>query len=323
MPVPVATGDAATRSTPSTSSAAVVPTTSTTASWPPTSWKWTSAGSCRCSAPSTSASASNAASDRCATRLGQLRRRHEADDVGVGPGGRVVVTATTARVHAIPPRSTGSLRRSQPGSGSRRSRATTSSRSAPASSEAAERHVAGDAGEAVEPGEPFRVRHRRRRATAHAAPKPLSMPTTVIPDAHDASIASSAVTPSSDGAVADAGRHGDDRCAGDPADQAGQRTLHARHHDDRVGLGELVGRGEQPVETGDPAVGEQLGAEPERVEHRAALAGHRQVGGPGRHDDDRPVPAGRRPPGHRRQRPGPGHDAVAVAGRPRRRPRPL
>ena len=40
-------------------------------------------------------------------------------------------------------------------------------------------------------------RRRNTRKTAQAAPKPLSMPTTVTPDAHDACIASSAVTPSS------------------------------------------------------------------------------------------------------------------------------
>ena len=53
---------------------------------------------------------------------------------------------------------------------------------------------------------------RHMRATAQAAPKPLSMPTTVIPAAHDACMASSAVTPSKRGAVAGAGRDGDDRC---------------------------------------------------------------------------------------------------------------
>jgi len=36
------------------------------------------------------------------------------------------------------------------------------------------------------------------RATAQAAPNPLSMPTTATPDAHDESIASNAVTPSND-----------------------------------------------------------------------------------------------------------------------------
>ena len=44
MPVPLATGLDRTSSTPSTSSAAQVPTTSITASTPPTSWKWTWAG---------------------------------------------------------------------------------------------------------------------------------------------------------------------------------------------------------------------------------------------------------------------------------------
>ena len=39
--------------------------------------------------------------------------------------------------------------------------------------------------------------HASRRATAQAAPKPLSMPTTVTPDAQEASMASRAVTPSS------------------------------------------------------------------------------------------------------------------------------
>ncbi len=68
--------------------------------------------------------------------------------------------------------------------------------------EGAEQHVAGDAGAALRVGDAtVPAGHRRARsilATAHAAPKPLSTPTTVMPLAHDASIASSAVTPSSD-----------------------------------------------------------------------------------------------------------------------------
>ena len=77
--------------------------------------------------------------------------------------------------------------------------------------ECGHRHVACDARLAVEPGDPSAIgcrRPRRRgtchrfghvniRAMAHAAPKPLSMPTTVTPLAHEACIASSAVTPSS------------------------------------------------------------------------------------------------------------------------------
>ena len=37
---------------------------------------------------------------------------------------------------------------------------------------------------------------RSSRATAQAAPKPLSMPTTVMPEAHETSMASRAVIPS-------------------------------------------------------------------------------------------------------------------------------
>ncbi len=131
------------------------------------------------------------------------------------------VTWTTARVHATPPRSTGSqselpARQRQPAE-----QPEDLVQVGAGVDEAAQRHVPGDAGEAVEPGDvdlpgwgpnPTLLRsvgplphagraavrsHRRRRATAQAAPYPLSMPTTVIPDAHDASIASSAVTPSS------------------------------------------------------------------------------------------------------------------------------
>ena len=73
--------------------------------------------------------------------------------------------------------------------------------------QAAEGHVAGDAGEAVPPGDRRHDRPvfpatpsttaagARMRATAQAAPNPLSMPTTTSPEAHEASMASRAVTP--------------------------------------------------------------------------------------------------------------------------------
>ena len=70
------------------------------------------------------------------------------------------------------------------------------------------------------------------------------------------SIASSAVTPSRLGAVADARRHRDHGRGGEPADDAGQRTLHAGDDDDRVGGGQLVGVRQQPVDAGDADVGD-------------------------------------------------------------------
>ena len=84
----------------------------------------------------------------------------------------------------------------------------------PSVDQAAERHVTGDPGEAVEPSDPRpepRGRlagsvqaaggvlvHRSARVAAHAAPKPLSIPTTVTPEAQEANIASNAVTPSNE-----------------------------------------------------------------------------------------------------------------------------
>jgi hypothetical protein len=62
--------------------------------------------------------------------------------------------------------------------------------------ERAQRHVAGDPREAVEPGD-RPGGHFSILSTALAAPNPLSMPTTVRPAAHEASMASRAVTPSS------------------------------------------------------------------------------------------------------------------------------
>jgi hypothetical protein len=55
------------------------------------------------------------------------------------------------------------------------------------------RHVAGGASKAVEPGGSS---HCIILAIAHAAPNPLSIPTTVTPLAHDACIANNAVIPS-------------------------------------------------------------------------------------------------------------------------------
>ena len=63
--------------------------------------------------------------------------------------------------------------------------------------ESTHQHVAGDTRTAIHPRS-VHVRRFKMRATAHAAPKPLSMPTTVTPAAHEACMARSAVTPSRD-----------------------------------------------------------------------------------------------------------------------------
>src|SRR3954447_20637315 len=57
-------------------------------------------------------------------------------------------------------------------------------------------HVARDPGERMKPGDRGHAAGPNSRNTAQAAPKPLSIPTTVIPEAQLESMASSAVTPS-------------------------------------------------------------------------------------------------------------------------------
>ena len=92
-----------------------------------------------------------------------------------------------------------------------------------------------------------------------AAPNPLSIPTTVTPLAHDACIASRAVTPSSPAPYpTDVGTAttGHDR---ETTDHAGECALHAGDDDDRVGGGDSIEVGEQPVQPGDPDVVESVG----------------------------------------------------------------
>src|SRR4029078_2078840 len=71
-----------------------------------------------------------------------------------------------------------------PGKGKCRQRVATAVERRPGVQKCAESHVAGDPREGVEPRDPAHAPPARRpqsRATAHAAPKPLSMPTTVTP----------------------------------------------------------------------------------------------------------------------------------------------
>ena len=65
--------------------------------------------------------------------------------------------------------------------------------------EGAEGHVACDPRKTVEPGDrrAAALAHGSCRATAQAAPYPLSIPTTVMPDEQADSIVNNAVTPSS------------------------------------------------------------------------------------------------------------------------------
>ena len=118
------------------------------------------------------------------------------------------------------------------------------------------------------------------------------------------------------GAVADAGRHGDDRGRREAADHAGQRALHAGDHDDGVGVGQLVDLGQQAVQTRPRRSRlSSVRREAERREDRRALVGHGQIGGAGRHDDDPSGPGGGGPPDDRGEAAVLGHRARAEASR--------
>ncbi len=82
-------------------------------------------------------------------------------------------------------------------------------------------------------------------------------------------------------AVADAGGHRDDGDCGQATDHAGEGTLHAGCDDDRVGRGDTVEVGEQPVETGDADVGEPVGFEAVGAQREHGFVEHGHVGGAG------------------------------------------
>ena len=324
--MPLATGLDATSSMPSTSRAAQVPTTSMMASMPPTSWKWTCSGGRRCRWPSARAKAWNVARARRRTRSGRRASSTSAVDVGRGAhdgrllGVHVDLGAADAGAHdrlglELPPADRQALAQLahlvEVGAGV---------------DERAQGHVAGDPGEAVEPGDASR--HSSRSASSR-----------VRQQANDGAGRAEAVVDADDGdpdrarrqhgqqrgdaferrAVADAGRHGDDRRRGEAADHAGQRAFHAGDHDDRVGRRELVGGVEHAVQAGHADVGDAQRAEAVGVQHGRALVGDRQVGGArGDHDDllvARSAPAATR----RSVRPVAGDGGVGIDGqRPHR-----
>src|SRR6266498_5686216 len=60
------------------------------------------------------------------------------------------------------------------------------------------------------------------------------------------------------GAVADAGRHGNDRAIDQPADDAGQGAVHAGDDNDAVGVSVQVTAAQQAVDSGNADVRQQI-----------------------------------------------------------------
>ena len=247
VPVPSATALDATSSTPRTSRAAQVPTMSTMASSAPTSWRCTEAAGMRCSRPSASASARTVASARRCTRSGRPASAMILATSAAWRCGGSGSVCTWTFVAPMPERMTVSVSSDHPPHREAAEQGAHLVDVGARVDQGTEGHVAGDAREAVEPGDGRAVRvagalgggrgdvvpgHGARRgqlpprsgcgrgqarasapraaspgdsnatgpsarSTAQAAPKPLSIPTTVRPDAHDASMPSRAVTPAS------------------------------------------------------------------------------------------------------------------------------
>ena len=90
--------------------------------------------------------------------------------------------------------------------------------------------------------------------------------------------------PAGAGAVAHGGRHADERHAHEAGHDAGQRTLHARHHHEAVRLGEAVAHGEQAVDAGDADVVDALDGRPVDPRGDLRLRRDRPVRRARRHD---------------------------------------
>ncbi len=135
----------------------------------------------------------------CRHTSGQVGSLHQVGDVCMGSA-RAVVADPDQGSAARQPTSQDGLNRELPALNiEQREKLHDAVKIGTGVDQAAQRHVAGDAGEAVEPSDRGLTvvhRHGKSRATAQAAPKPLSMPTTVTPEAHEANMASRAVTPS-------------------------------------------------------------------------------------------------------------------------------
>ena len=112
------------------------------------------------------------------------------------------------------------------------------------------------------------------------------MLTTEMPVAQLFSIASSAVMPAETGAVADAGRHGDDRNIHQPADDRWERPFHAGDDDDDPRGGEAGVLLQQPVQPRDPDVVEPIDGVPHDAGCDGRFLGHGKVGGAGGGDED-------------------------------------
>ena len=87
-----------------------------------------------------------------------------------------------------------------------------------------------------------------------AAPKPLSMLTTVTPGGAGSQHAEQCGQPAERDAVSDGGGHGHHRTGDEPPHDAGQGALHPGHHDDCGGSQQEIEPRHQAMDAGHPHV---------------------------------------------------------------------
>jgi len=112
-------------------------------------------------------------------------------------------------------------------------------------------------------------------AAAYAAPKPLSIFTTVTAAAATVEHAEQCGEAAEARAVADAGRHGDDRRLTSPATALGSAPSMRRRRRDMAGL-HARALGEQPVNAGHPDIVDALDAIAEDLERERGFLGDRR-----------------------------------------------
>ena len=257
MPMPVATGLAWTSSTSSSSSAAHVPTTSTMASSAADLVEVHLLGRAPVQAAlGLGERAEGGERARSRTRSGRRASVDQAADVGRGAhDGGVLGVHVDLRARRCRRAARARPRASQPPTRQPLAQLADLVEVGAGVDQRAERHVAGDAGEAVEPGDGHvstGVGHvvaaspAIERALARQQPGDGAGGAEAVVDADDGDAGGARGEHGQQrgdalerGAVADAGGHGHDRRAGEPADHAGQRALHAGDHHHGVGVGQL------------------------------------------------------------------------------------
>ena len=127
------------------------------------------------------------------------------------------------------------------------------------------------------------------RLAATAAPKPLSILTTVTPAAQEFNIAEQRRQAAEAGAVADAGRDPDHRLVHQTGDDAWESALHSGDDDEHARPPQVLVVAEQAVDARDADVVEALDRVAGQLRGQRRLLGDGQVGGPRRDHENGPA----------------------------------